>query len=263
MPLNLPAGGETGGGAGGRDTAATAASAVTRSRNERRSIAIPPAAYRMRQTWTMDALRNWLDLDRPIVQSRLEPDFYKFAMGQLIWRKYRDVSTTFSFRNRTAKARLGEVIDPGELREQFDHARSLRFTNSELHYLRGTNEYQQRMFDEPYLEYLRALQLPEYQVERRAGDLRIAFAGPWADVTYWETIALSIINETYYRTLLRGLSRFEREAIFAEGIRRLRGKIAALRQHPEIVFSDFGTRRRFSGSWQHYIDESLMQELNQ
>ena len=54
-------------------------------------------------------------------------------------------------------ARIGDIVDIGELREQFDHARSLHFTNTELHYLRGTNEYQQRMFDEGYLEFLRAL----------------------------------------------------------------------------------------------------------
>ena len=202
------------------------------------------------------------DLTGPIVRSRLEPDFYKFTMGQLIWRKYRNVETTFSFRNRTAKARLGEVIDLGELREQLDHARVLMHTNSELHYLRGTNEYQQRMFDEDYLEFLRALRLPEYHVERRGPDLELEFKGAWAEVTYWETIALSIVNETYYRTLLRRLSTFECEAIFAEGIRRLRQKIAILRSRPDIAFSDFGTRRRFAGAWQHYIVDTLTEEVN-
>jgi hypothetical protein len=81
-----------------------------------------------------------------------EPDFYKFTMGQLIWRKYASVQTTFSFINRTPQAKLGRVLDVGELREQLDHARSLMFTNSELHYLHGTNEYRERMFDEGYLE---------------------------------------------------------------------------------------------------------------
>lgn len=202
------------------------------------------------------------DLAGPIIRSRLEPDFYKFTMGQLIWRKYRDVQVTFALKNRTAKARLGEVLDIGELREQFDHARSLMFSNSDLHYLRGTNEYQQRMFDERYLEYLRGLRLPDYCIERRGSDLEVVFTGAWAEVTYWETMALSIVNETYYRTLLRSLSSFERDAIFAEGIRRLKQKIAVLRGRPDIAFSDFGTRRRFSGAWQHYIDETLMQELN-
>src|SRR5687767_7238648 len=206
--------------------------------------------------------RGVFDLTGPIVRSRLEPDFYKFTMGQLIWRKYRAVETTFSFKNRTAKARLGRILDVGELREQLDHARSLMFTNSELHYLRGTNEYQDRMFDERYLEFLRALRLPDYDLETRGDDLVLEFSGAWAEVTYWETIALSIVNETYYRTLLRGLSKFEREAIHAEGVHRLRDKVRILRGRPDIIFSDFGTRRRFSSSWQHYIDETLRDELN-
>ena len=202
------------------------------------------------------------DLTGPIVQSRLEPDFYKFTMGQLVWRKYPDVEVTFSFKSRTPKARIGDIVDVGELREHFDHARSLMFTNTEIHYLRGTNEYQQRMFDEAYLEFLRRLRLPEYQVRRRGSDLEVTFSGPWAEVTYWETVALSIINETYYRTLLRSLSKFEREAIYAEGIRRLRDKITTLRNRPDIIFSDFGTRRRFSAAWQQRVDEVLMAELN-
>ena len=202
------------------------------------------------------------DLTGPIAKSRLEPDFYKFTMGQLIWRKYGDIDVTFSFQNRTPQAKIGEVVDLGELREQFDHARSLMFTNSELHYLRGTNEYQQRMFDEEYLAFLRRLHLPDYHIELTAGDLDVTFSGRWAEVTYWETIALSIINETYYRTLLRSVSQFERQAIFAEGIRRLRHKIGVMRSRPDISFSDFGTRRRFSRLWQHYVDETLMQELN-
>ncbi len=202
------------------------------------------------------------DLTGPIVRSRLEPDFYKFTMGQLIWRKYRDVDATFSFRNRTPQARLGEIVDVGELREHFDHARSLMFTNSELRYLRSSREYERPMFDEEYLAFLRQLRLPDYLLERNGSDLDVTFSGRWADVTYWETMALSIINETYYRTLVRALSTREREAIFAEGIRRLRHKIAVLRGRPDISFSDFGTRRRFSGQWQHHVDETLMQELN-
>ena len=196
------------------------------------------------------------DLRGPIIRSRLEPDFYKFTMGQLIWRKYDDVEATFSFRNRTAKAKLGEVIDIGELREQLDHARSLMFTDSELLYLRGM------MFDERYLESLRVSRLPEYDVRSNGEQLHLEFTGAWSAVTYWETIALSVVNETYYRTLLRTLSPTEREAIAAEGHKRLQQKIAVLRERPEIHFSDFGTRRRFSARWQHHIVETLREELN-
>src|SRR5687768_11541191 len=203
-----------------------------------------------------------LDLTGPIVRSRLEPDFYKFTMGQLIWRKYRDVEVTFSFKNRTPKARIGEIIELGELREQLDHARSLMFANSELLYLRSINQYQHRMFDEEYLEFLRNLRLPDYRLVSNGSELELSFSGYWAEVTYWETMALSIINEMYYRTLLRGLSNSERERIVGEGIRRLRHKISVLRSRPEIIFSDFGTRRRFSAMWQHYVVDTLKQELN-
>ncbi len=202
------------------------------------------------------------DFTGPIVGSRLEPDFYKFTMGQLIWRKYRQVDVTFSFRNRTPAARLGDVIDLGELREHLDHARALMFTNSELHYLRGTNEYQERMFDERYLDYLRSLRLPDYHLARRGEQIELEFSGPWADVTYWETTALSIVNEVYYRTLLRRLSPFERAAIVAQGIRRLRDKLIVLRARRDVVFSDFGTRRRFAAAWQLFLDETLRDELN-
>ena len=220
------------------------------------------AAHRGNVSASIERVIGPSHLTGPIVRSRLEPDFYKFTMGQLIWRKYGGVETTFSFRSRTAKARLGEVVDLGELREQLDHARSLMHTDSELHYLRGTNQNQQRMFAEEYLEFLRALRLPAYHLQRRGSELDLQFSGPWAAVTYWETMALSIVNETYYRALLRRLSTAEREAIFAEGIRRLRQKIATLRSHPGIRFSDFGTRRRFAGAWQHYVVDTLTQELN-
>ena len=202
------------------------------------------------------------DLTTPIVRSRLEPDFYKFTMGQLIWQKYRNVETTFTFSNRTARARLGRVLDVGELREQFDHARSLMFTDVELAYLGGIGNYQQRMFGDGYLEFLRELRLPGYHVESRGDQLVLEFSGPWAEVSYWETMALSIVSEVYHRTLLRTLSESERKTIFAEGVGRLQKKIAVLREHPQITFSDFGTRRRFSGPWQHYVDHTLEDELN-
>ena len=202
------------------------------------------------------------DLTGPIVRSRLEPDFYKFTMGQLIWRKYPAVQTTFTFSNRTARVRLGRVLDLGELREQLDHARSLMFTEPELDYLGGIGNSEQRMFADGYLEFLRGLRLPGYHVESRGDQLILEFSGAWAQVSYWETMALSIVSEVYHRTLLRTLSESEREAIFAAGVERLHAKIGVLRERPQITFSDFGTRRRFSGSWQHYVDVTLKDQLN-
>ena len=57
------------------------------------------------------------------------------------------------------------------------------------------------------------------------------------------------------------LSAFERDAVFATGTLQLAEKIKTLRSRPDITFCDFGTRRRFSRSWQEYVLRVLAQEM--
>jgi nicotinate phosphoribosyltransferase len=199
--------------------------------------------------------------DTPIICSLLDMDFYKFTMGQMVFQRYRRVPVKYAFVNRTPSVRIADVVDSGELREELDHARRLRFNNSELHYLRGTNEYGDRMFQEDYLQFLRELRLPDYELSFQDGQLRLEFAGEWAEAIYWETVALAIVNELYYRSQLRERSSFERDLVYATGRVRLAEKIGVLRDNPEIRFVDFGTRRRFSRSWQFYVDRVLADEV--
>ncbi|PJA63257.1 MAG: nicotinate phosphoribosyltransferase, partial [Candidatus Portnoybacteria bacterium CG_4_9_14_3_um_filter_44_9] len=74
----------------------------------------------------------------PIIQSLLDTDFYKLMMGQLVFKLYADIPVKYAFKNRTKDIRLADIIDETELRRELDHVRTLRFNNSELHYLRGT-----------------------------------------------------------------------------------------------------------------------------
>src|ERR1700756_3921213 len=76
-------------------------------------------------TWKLD----------PIIRSLLDTDFYKLLMLQMIWGLYRDVEATFSLYNRTRQVRIADEIDLTELREQLDHARTLRFTKKEMIWL--------------------------------------------------------------------------------------------------------------------------------
>lgn len=198
----------------------------------------------------------------PIITSLLDIDFYKFTMGQLVFLKHPDVPVKFAFKNRTKEVRLAEIIDENELHAELNHARTLKSNNSELHYLRGTNEYQDRMFKEPYLEFFKNFQLPEYYLEYRNGDIILEFAGPWSKTIYWETIALSIINELYYRSLLKNMTRFEKEVVYATGRIRLMEKIKKLKElGGERLIAEFGTRRRFSREWQDEIVLTLAEEL--
>jgi nicotinate phosphoribosyltransferase len=78
-------------------------------------------------TWKLD----------PIVRSLLDTDFYKLLMLQMIWGVYPKVDATFTLINRTTRVRLGDEIDEAELREQLDHARTIRFSKKEMIWLGG------------------------------------------------------------------------------------------------------------------------------
>ena len=199
--------------------------------------------------------------DKPIIESLMDIDFYKFTMGQEILHKHPSAKVLFGLVNRTASMRLGDKIDIGRIREQLDHAGTLRFNKSDLHYLRGTNEYQERMFREDFLEHLGALVLPPYDLEIRDGQIIWTSEAEWQTVTFWETLVLSVIVELLNEKRLGEMSRLEQDAVFAQGRIRLLEKVRVLRENPEITFTDFGTRRRFSREWQDYVVGVLAEEL--
>ncbi|MEK7640452.1 MAG: nicotinate phosphoribosyltransferase [Patescibacteria group bacterium] len=197
-----------------------------------------------------------------IINSLLDTDFYKFTMGQLVFLKHRDVPVKYAFKNRTKGVRLGFEIDEKELRAELDHVKSLSFKNSELRYLRGAiNDHNERIFCEEYLQFLGELSLQSYKLSMDSNEFVLEFEGKWSEAIYWETFALSIVNELYYRKQMAGLSEFEREVVEARGRLNLAKKIEALRKRPAIKFTDFGTRRRFSREWQDYVVKTMAKEF--
>ncbi len=200
--------------------------------------------------------------DKPIIESPLDTDIYKYTMGQFVFLCYPNVTVRYAFKNRTKGIKLGKFIDIGRLREELDHVKTLTYSNSDLHYLRGTNEYQERMFTEPYLEFLKGLKLPDYNLEVVDSEIKLEFSGKWPESIYWEVPALSIVNELYTSAVTAPLSRFEKELVYANGKRRLAEKIKELRKRSNsITFVDFGTRRRFNRDWQRYVIGVLIEEL--
>lgn len=200
--------------------------------------------------------------DVPIIESALDTDFYEDTMGQVLHRRCPKVPIKMAFTNRTKSVRLADHIDIGELKEQLDHVRdNVRFTNSDLHFLRGTNEYGDRMFGEDYLTHLKNFRFPDYHLEYRAGQIELEFSGD-ADLAYrWEMPPLAIISQLYNRSLMKNLSRFGQECVYAEGQKRLAEKIALAKKYPGMTFTDFGTRRRFSRQWHEYVVSTLSEEL--
>lgn len=201
-------------------------------------------------------------LEMPIVASLLDTDFYKHPMGQMVFHRHAGNFTGWETFNRTKNAvRIADTVSVDDLRRELNTARSLRYSRTELHYLRGTNEYSERMFKEDYLSFLADYQLGPYQLEEVDGEYKVKVQGPWSATTYWEMHVLEIMNELRARAILKKLSRLERHAVFAEGIRRLHEKIKKLKANPGVTVVEFGTRRRFLRGWQEYVVRSLKDEL--
>jgi nicotinate phosphoribosyltransferase len=200
-------------------------------------------------------------MDKPIIESLLDVDFYKDTMGQAIFHRHPKVPVRFAFKNRHQNVRLAESIDLGKLRENLDHLRSLRFTRQELHFLMGTFEYSQPMFRFDYIEFLQTLRLPDYHLGQRDGQLELEFLGEWASVTRWETLALQVVAELYGEYQARDLGPRERQNLWLEGERRLDQKMERFKANPGITFSDFGTRRRFSRAWQEHVIARLAEKF--
>ncbi|RST86149.1 nicotinate phosphoribosyltransferase [Aquibium carbonis] len=205
-------------------------------------------------TWKLD----------PIIRSLLDTDFYKLLMLQMIWGLYPKVDATFTLINRTTSVRLSDEISEGELREQLDHARSLRMSKKEMIWLAGNTFYgSKQIFQPDFLAWLAEFQLPEYELDRRDGQFELRFHGRWRETSMWEIPALAIINELRSRSAMKTLGPFTLDVLYARAKARTWSKVERLRKLPDLRISDFGTRRRHSFLWQRWCVEALKEGLGE
>ncbi len=198
----------------------------------------------------------------PVVRSLLDTDFYKLLMVQMIREVHPNVRATFAVINRSKSVRLAKVIDEGELRAQLDHARTVAFSKQELIWLAGNSFYGiERMFAPGFIDWLAGFRLPEYDLSVRDGQYELHFDGPWAETSLWEIPALTILNELRARTALRDHGRFALDVTYARAKARLWDKVERLRALPDLVLSDFGTRRRHGFLWQRWCVDALQEGL--
>ncbi len=195
-------------------------------------------------------MRNVFD---PPVRSLMDIDFYKFTMGQMIHKLFKDTQVTFKLINRDKGVPLASIVPEGELGKYLDHAQTLRFDRTDLAWLRGTDVYGINMFSEDYIQFLKNFKLPPYTLKRVDDQYELTFRGDWESVSMWETIALAIISELYYRQLMSNLTRYELDVLYARAKARLWEKLEQLSRCSGIRFADFGQRRRHSFLWQEWV----------
>lgn len=188
-------------------------------------------------------------------------DYYKATMGQLEYEKHPDAQVMFALKNRLPERPLSEYVTPAMVRERLADLQQ-GWQPEEIAYLASLqNQDGDAQFSEAYLNFLADNQLPPVTVDYDAnGDISASVTGPWPLVTFWETVVMSELNELYFQEKL-AREGTDLAALYAEGDRRLDQKIARLQARPDIKFSDFGTRRRFSYEWQKHVIERVAREL--
>ena len=195
------------------------------------------------------------------IRSLMDNDFYKLTMGYFIFTFYRGTRVRFRFINRHKHIPVAAVVDEAELRASLDYARTLRYTRTDLAYLRGQNVYHDNMFSEEFLAFLANYQLPPYTLTRVGDQFEFTTEGNWEDVSPWETIFLAILDELFYRALLRTMSATELDIFFARASDKLYRKLQVIKKYPTMRFADFGFRRRFSHKWHQYCIGMAHEEL--
>ena len=201
----------------------------------------------------------------PIITSLLDNDLYKFTMLQAMLHQFPQTHGVYRFRcrnNEDAAYPLATIKEA--LERQLDSLCELRFLPDELDYLR-----QLRFMRSDFVDYLELFQLKRRFVTVTTdseGRLFVTIEGPMIQAMFFEVFVLAIINELYFNAL-------SDTSVIAEGQRRLEEKVTQLHEYaqqqlsqagsqqhsPPFIVADFGTRRRFSKSWQAHVVETLHQ----
>jgi len=141
--------------------------------------------------------------------------------------------------------------------DEIDHYCTLMLTKEELAWVSKL-----RYIKRDFVDFLRI-----YRPQREhvyithtpgKGDLDIVVEGPWFLTILFEVPVLAIVNEVYFDET-RGSSQVQGYRF--EGARKLLAKKIELAAKEKFLFSDFGTRRRYSRDWQEEVVKTLADSL--
>jgi nicotinate phosphoribosyltransferase len=187
-----------------------------------------------------------------IINSLLDTDLYKFTMMQVVLHQFPGAQVEYRFKCRNPGVDLASHAD--EIRGEIQSLCRLYFQPDELDYLRAM-----RFIKSDFVDFLGLFRLNEKYITVTPladGGLDISIVGPWLHTILFEIPVLAIVNEVYFRNT-------QPKPNWEEGRRRLNAKIEQL-QAPglaELKIADYGTRRRFSRTWQDEVIQTLARRL--
>jgi nicotinate phosphoribosyltransferase len=183
-----------------------------------------------------------------MILSILDTDLYKFSTSNAYFHLYPLAEGTFKFNDRAK-----EVYDEAflsELKDELHHLESLRLTDDEFAYVTSKIRY----INHNYWEWLRGFRFEADKIDARLdaeGHLQIEVTDFLYKVTLYEVPVLAIVAEL--RNKVHGVKADTGKAL---GI--LDAKLELANEN-KLLFSEFGTRRRFSSD----LHEAIVAELKE
>ena len=183
-----------------------------------------------------------------MILSILDTDLYKFSTSNAYFQLYPLAEGTFKFNDRAAEVYDDSFLDT--LKAGFKDLCSLRLTDVEFEYVTKRIKY----IPSNYWEWLRGFRFEEGKIEAGlddAGHLQIEVTDLLYKVSLYEVPILAIVAEA--RNRWKGIKVDEKRALAL-----LDAKLETANSC-QLVFSEFGTRRRFSSE----LHESIVKELKE
>lgn len=186
-----------------------------------------------------------------IFNSVLENDLYKYNMGDVIFRKFNDYVTRWTFKCRNKDIRFTPQMIT-EIRRQVDHYCTLRFTKDEIDWLSKNLPW----LSKGYLNHLIDWTPKRYEIFINEGNIQsyndcglaIEAYGTWLNTSMYEIAILAIVNEVYY-AFKYGIG-----AKDIEFQKRTIEKLNKLNSEYDIgTFAEFGLRRRLNGPMHDWL----------
>lgn len=183
-----------------------------------------------------------------MILSILDTDLYKFSTSNAYFQLYPLAEGTFKFNDRAA-----EVYDTAflsALKEEFKSLERLRLSDAEFNYVTSKIRY----ISHNYWEWLRGFNFEADKIEAgldSEGHLRIEVTDFLYKVTLYEVPILAIVAEL--RSRVKGV-----QVDTAKALAVLDTKLEIANEN-KLLFSEFGTRRRFSS----VLHDEIVRELKE
>lgn len=190
-----------------------------------------------------------------IIKHFTDTDLYTFSVALVVMNKFPRAYIKYNFFDRNGTKYSKHFVE--ELQKQINSMSNITPTDEEINFLKSKCYY----FPNYFFDFLKSYRFDPSEVTLthcEDGQLHIEISGLWFRTIFWEVPLLAIISELEH-TLNGDVEKIYHDKQIFEVNKANSYERAAKMINSGIIFSDFGTRRRFSFDWHKTVIETFVQ----